>query len=281
MWFQALLLSTLSLAEYGRTLLGLFGRCNRKMQSRPRTLHVRANSIEGLWMAAFLQKQGSARQVVLVEEPSSVEVDALYGVGDEEWLTVDSAFRAVGINIDWGSEARDLVLKRKEKPKEDKDWAIFSKKTAADPKEDRSIKNKRFVGGALAPAKGWGPVCDRLRAIVDEEEWVPDHEFVYLLDARDDHGTPSQRRGGNDVEVDDPTLVRPDFRDMIRMGLRLIGVLPIEIDMLGVDRILESMAEGEDDEEEHAAEEEDAVEEADDEEADDEEADDAEAKKED
>ena len=253
----------------------MFGRCNRKMQSRPRTLHVRANSIEGLWIAAFLQKQGSARQVVLVEEPSMVEVDALYGVGDEEWLTVDSAFRAVGINIDWGSEARDLVLKREEKPKEDdKDWAIFSKKTVADPKEDRSIKNKRFVGGALAPAKGWGPVCDRLRAIVDEEEWVPDHEFVYLLDARDDHGTPSQRRGdnGDDVEVDDPTLVRPDFRDMIRMGLRLIGVLPIEIDMLGVDRILESMAEGEDDEE-HIAEEEDAAEEADDE--------DAEAKKED
>ena len=100
---------------------------------------------------------------------------------------------------------------------------------------------------------------------------------MYLLDARDDHGTPSQRRPGEngDVEVDDPTLVRPDFRDMIHMGLRLIGVLPIEIDMLGVDEVLESMAEGEDDEEEHAAEE-DAVEEADDEEADD-----AEAKKED
>ena len=278
MWFQALLLSTLSLAEYGRTLLGMFGRCNRKMQSRARTLHVRANTIEGLWIAAFLQKQGSARQVVLVEEPSSVEVDALYGVGDEEWLTVDSAFRAIGINIDWGSETRDLLLKRHQEKREEKDWAIFSKKTEEpESKEDRSIKNKRFVGGALAPAKGWGPVCDRLRAIVDEAEWVPDHEFVYLLDARDDHGTPSQRREENgDVEVDDPTLVRPDFRDMIRMGLRLIGVLPIEIDMLGVDRILESMAEEEDDEE-HSI----AAEEADDEEEQQDDEEDVEAKKED
>ena len=60
MWFQTMLLATLSLAEYGKYFLSSLGRCNRSLRlHRPDNLYVRVNSIEGMWLAAFLQKQGT------------------------------------------------------------------------------------------------------------------------------------------------------------------------------------------------------------------------------
>lgn len=235
MWFQTILLATLSIAEYGKTLVSFFGKCNRSMRlNRPPTLYVRANSIEGLWLAAFLKHQRLAQEVRLVEEKM---LPKQYLVKEEDFDVVDAAFRSVDVDIDW--EPIPKKDHQQSTVETDKEWAMFSTtkkksipETSTEPEDDMQ---------PYQPSHGWDDLSDRFRTQVDQYENLPNQQLMFVVDARE------------------PSDSGSDFVSTLRQALRIIGVLAIEMDFLKMEYLFESMVRKDDateqEEEEEGAEE--------------------------
>jgi len=210
MWFQTMLLATLSLAEYGKYFLSSLGRCNRSLRlHRPDNLYVRVNSIEGMWLAAFLQKQRLANRVTIVEETEK-EIPAS-DIDEEDFLTLDAAFRSVGVDIEW--EPAPIAKKPVEK---EKDWALFTSADQTKEKEEEVDESK------LRPEDGWKQINQAFKDQLWTVEHLPEQELMYVIDAREDDESA-------------------DFASTLRQALRIIGVLNIEIDMLSMQYMFEAM----------------------------------------
>lgn len=210
MWFQTMLLATLSLAEYGKYFLSSLGRCNRSLRlHRPDNLYVRVNSIEGMWLAAFLQKQRLANRVTIVEDEKEIPAS---DIDEEDLLTLDAAFRSVGVDIEW--EPAPIAKKAVEK---EKDWALF---TSADQTKEK--KEEEVDESKLRPEDGWKQINQAFKDQLWTEEHLPEQELMYVIDARDDNESA-------------------DFASTLRQALRIIGVLNIEIDMLSMQYMFEAM----------------------------------------
>ena len=214
MWFQTMLLATLSLAEYGKYLLSSLGRCNRSLRlHRPDNLYVRVNSIEGMWLAAFLQKQRLANRVTIVEDDVETEKEIpASDIDEEDFLTLDAAFRSVGVDIEW--EPAPIAKKPVEK---EKDWALFTSADQTKEKEEEEVDESK-----LRPEDGWKRINQAFKDQLWTEERLPEQELLYVIDARDDDESA-------------------DFPSTLRQALRIIGVLNIEIDMLSMQYMFEAM----------------------------------------
>ena len=206
-----MLLTTLSLAEYGKYFLSSLGRCNRSLRlHRPDNLYVRVNSIQGMWLAAFLQKQRLANRVTIVEETEK-EIPAS-DIDEEDFLTLDAAFRSVGVDIEW--EPAPIAKKPVEK---EKDWALFTSADQTKEKEEEDVDESK-----LRPEDGWKQINQAFKDQLWAEERLPEQELMYVIDARDDDESA-------------------DFASTLRQALRIIGVLNIEIDMLSMQYMFEAM----------------------------------------
>ena len=211
MWFQTMLLATLSLAEYGKYFLSSLGRCNRSLRlHRPNNLYVRVNSIQGMWLAAFLQKQRLANRVTIVEDEKEIPAS---DIDEEDFLTLDAAFRSVGVDIEW--EPAPLAKKPVEK---EKDWALFTSADQTKKKEEEEEVDE----SKLRPEDGWKQINQEFKDQLWTEERLPEQELMYVIDARDDDESA-------------------DFSSTLQQALRIIGVLSIEIDMLSMQYIFEAM----------------------------------------
>tara|TARA_Y100001970_G_scaffold228670_1_gene283305 strand:- start:15 stop:764 length:750 start_codon:yes stop_codon:yes gene_type:complete len=221
MWFQTLLLASLSLAQYGKTIVSFFGKCNRSMRlHRPATLYVRVNSIEGMWLAAFLKTQHLAKEVYLVEE-TMIKKD--YQVHEDDFTLVDAAFRSVNVDIEW----QDIPKKKKDSIEKKEEWAMFTSAPNTNKEEE-----DEETEDLLQPVEGWTRLSRRFRDQVDRyESHLPDHQLMYVVDARE------------------PEETKCDFVPILRQALRIIGVLPIELDVLKMDYLFESMCLAQTDEE--------------------------------
>lgn len=220
MWFQTLLLTTLSLAQYGKFMLSMLGRCNRSLRiKRPESLYVRINSVQGAWLAAFLKEKQLARQVCVVEEEDTVMVE---GIHEEDLLTLDAAFRCTNVNTEW-----KYVSKPPPSPenKGKEDWALFGSTTktttTVDNEEQEDSESSEEIG-ILQPEEGWQTVYNQLKDQLQMVESLPEHELISIIDARNT----------KDADFDETTL---------RQALRILGVLNLEIDLLGMDYMFESM----------------------------------------
>jgi len=210
MWFQTMLLATLSLAEYGKYFLSSLGRCNRSLRlHRPDNLYVRVNSIQGMWLAAFLQKQRLANRVTIVEDEKEIPAS---DIDEEDFLTLDAAFRSVGVDIEW--EPAPIAKKPVEK---EKDWALFTSADQTKEKEEEDVDESK-----LRPEDGWKQINQAFKDQLWAEERLPEQELMYVIDARDDDESA-------------------DFASTLRQALRIIGVLNIEIDMLSMQYMFEAM----------------------------------------
>lgn len=205
-----MLLATLSLAEYGKYFLSSLGRCNRSLRlHRPDNLYVRVNSIEGMWLAAFLQKQRLANRVTIVETEKEIPAS---DIDEEDFLTLDAAFRSVGVDIEW--EPAPIAKKPVEK---EKDWALFTSADQTKEKEEQEVDESK-----LRPEDGWKQINQAFKDQLWEEERLPEQELMYVIDAREDDESA-------------------DFASTLRQALRIIGVLNIEIDMLSMQYMFEAM----------------------------------------
>ena len=206
-----MLLATLSLAEYGKYFLSSLGRCNRSLRlHRPNNLYVRVNSIQGMWLAAFLQKQRLANRVTIVEDEKEIPAS---DIDEEDFLTLDAAFRSVGVDIEW--EPAPLAKKPVEK---EKDWALFTSADQTKKKEEEEEVDE----SKLRPEDGWKQINQEFKDQLWTEERLPEQELMYVIDARDDDESA-------------------DFSSTLQQALRIIGVLSIEIDMLSMQYIFEAM----------------------------------------
>ena len=206
-----MLLATLSLAEYGKYFLSSLGRCNRSLRlHRPNNLYVRVNSIQGMWLAAFLQKQRLANRVTIVEDEKEIPAS---DIEEEDFLTLDAAFRSVGVDIEW--EPAPLAKKPVEK---EKDWALFTSADQTKKKEEEEEVDE----SKLRPEDGWKQINQEFKDQLWTEECLPEQELMYVIDARDDDESA-------------------DFSSTLQQALRIIGVLSIEIDMLSMQYIFEAM----------------------------------------
>lgn len=205
-----MLLATLSLAEYGKYFLSSLGRCNRSLRlHRPDNLYVRVNSIQGMWLAAFLQKQRLANRVTIVEDEKEIPAS---DIDEEDFLTLDAAFRSVGVDIEW--EPAPIAKKPVEK---EKDWALFTSADQTKEKEEEDVDESK-----LRPEDGWKQINQAFKDQLWAEERLPEQELMYVIDARDDDESA-------------------DFASTLRQALRIIGVLNIEIDMLSMQYMFEAM----------------------------------------
>lgn len=206
-----MLLATLSLAEYGKYFLSSLGRCNRSLRlHRPDNLYVRVNSIQGMWLAAFLQKQRMANRVTVVEDEKRIPASDIV---EEDLLTLDAAFRSVGVDIEW--EPAPIAKKPVEK---EKDWALF---TSAEQTKVVEKKEEEVDESKLRPEDGWKEIYQQFKDQLCTKEHLPEHELMYVIDARDDDSA--------------------NFSSTLHQALRIIGVLNIEIDMLSMQYMLEAM----------------------------------------
>ena len=220
MWFQTLLLTTISLAQYGKFMLSMLGRCNRSLRiKRPESLYVRINSVQGAWLAAFLKEKQLARQVCVVEEEDTVMVE---GIHEEDLLALDAAFRCANVNTEW-----KFVSKKPPENKGKEDWALFGSTkttttTTVDNEEQEDSGSSEEIG-FLQPEEGWQTVYNQLKDQLQMVESLPEHELIYIIDARNT----------KDADFDVETT--------LRQALRILGVLNLEIDLLGMDYMFESM----------------------------------------
>jgi hypothetical protein len=218
MWFQTLLLTTLSLAQYGKYMLSMLGRCNRSLRMQgPERLYIRINSVQGVWLAAFLKEKRLARQVCILEEEDTVIVQ---GIHEEDLRTLDAAFRCTNVDTEWKYVSKPPSIPENK----EKDWALFGSttSTAAEEEENESSEEEEDVM-LLQPEEGWESVYNQLKEQLHSAESLPEHELMYVIDARD------KNDDGFDVEA------------TLRQALRIIGALNMEIDLLGMDYMFESM----------------------------------------
>jgi hypothetical protein len=211
MWFQTILLATLSLTGYVKHSLAFLGRCNRSCR-RPSVVHVRCNSIAGLWLAAMLAKNSNhSTQVVVVEEEDDA-APTTAPIQDDEVPLLDAALEAVGVSIAaWVDPPPDDAAENASA----NEWTVFA-----------SIKQRTTTSTGShgkIPEGGWEGVRDRLRNELVHEDAVPGHALLHYVDVREEE--PDQK-----VDLD------------LDLAFSLLGFMHLERTMLGVTFILDEMA---------------------------------------
>jgi len=206
MWFQTILLATLSLASYGKFALASMGRCHRRcVRSKPSVLHVRCNSIAGLWLAALLTNESAANRVVVIEE--DFDANTVKPVEEDDVPLMDAALEAVGMSIVWIDPPQNEV----EKPSNE--WTVFTP-----AKTDTATGSSGKI-----PQAGWDTLIERLRSELKYEDAVPGHEVIHYIDVREEEA--------GRVELD------------VGLALDIMGFHRAERNLLGQEFILHEMAE--------------------------------------
>ena len=213
MWFQTILLATLSMTSYVTHSLAFLGRCNRSCRRpTPSVVHVRCNSIAGLWLAAMLAKNSNNSTKVVVVEEEEEGAATTEPIQDDDIPLLDAALEAVGVSIAAWVDPPPPTEDAAETPSNE--WTVFA----------APIKRTTSTGSTgKIPERGWGDVRKRLRDELVHEDAVPGHDLLHYIDVREQE--PDQK-----VELD------------LGLALSLLGFVHLERRVLGVTFILDEMA---------------------------------------
>ena len=214
MWFQTILLATLSLTGYVKQSLAFLGRCNRSCRRRPSVVHVRCNSIAGLWLAAMLDKNSNNSTKVVVVEEENDAAPTTAPIQDDEVPLLDAALEAVGVSIAAWVDPPPTADAAENPPSNE--WTVFA------PIKQRTTTSTGSSHGKM-PECGWERVRDQLREELVHEDAVPGHALLHYVDVREEE--PDQK-----VDLD------------LGLALNLLGFMHLERTMLGVTFILDEMA---------------------------------------
>lgn len=184
MWFQTVLISSLSLLSYARHLLGIVARCQRQRRKTPaQTVYVRANTVEGL-VTARLLKQQQVADIVLVEE-DNLDDDLTVGV-ENVWVWTQ-VLQACGLDIEWTPKDAAAVPGDSEEEQEESapqatGWTRLSASVPRRTASEKSTSTREV----WLPTIGWPALKDQLRETLQTVEFVPGFDRVEVIDVREE-----------------------------------------------------------------------------------------------